>query len=232
MIKKHLTKNPFHLENLNIKYRKLFHYTLLVCVIFLQVIIVVIWYNETTNEVKQAQTIDNISSTGKISQYTNKINNSFLNSQFFFNNYVIYKDEVSVEKYLTSLDDINFLIDSLNFTAENNKMFKKVLIKQKNTTVDIVTLKSSIDSIINRQINVKHNDVSKLFKFKDFNFKKILDSVKSDTYIKIDTLSKKGLISRLGDAFMGKYRVQKEQVNTVVTMKFNDKITSGSIECA
>lgn len=232
MIKKHLTKNPFHLENLNIKYRKLFHYTLLVCVIFLQVIIVVIWYNETTNEVKQAQTIDNISSTGKISQYTNKINNSFLNSQFFFNNYVIYKDEVSLEKYLTSLDDINFLIDSLNFTAENNKMFKKVLIKQKNTTVDIVTLKSSIDSIINRQINVKHNDVSKLFKFKDFNFKKILDSVKSDTYIKIDTLSKKGLISRLGDAFMGKYRVQKEQVNTVVTMKFNDKITSGSIECA
>jgi two-component system sensor histidine kinase BarA len=222
--------NAVYLKKLKFEHRKVVHYTLLACVILLQVIVVVIWYNETTNEEKLSNTIDAISSSNKIAEFTNKVNDSFLSSQKNFNNYITNKDEVSLAKYLASLQEINFLIDSLNSTAERNTAFKNILLKKEHAETGIVALKSSIDSIINRQISPVHEDVSKIFKFKEFAYKKILDSVKTDTYVKVDTLSRKGLISRLGDAFTGRYRVQKEQMNTVVTMRYNDKITSGSIE--
>lgn len=63
-----------------------------------------------------------------------------------------------------------------------------------------------------------------------FESKKILDSVKTDSYIKVDSISRKGLLARLGDAFAGRLNVQKEQLNTVVTMKYKDKVITGSIE--
>ena len=63
-----------------------------------------------------------------------------------------------------------------------------------------------------------------------FEYKKILDSIKTDSYIKVDSISKKGLFSRLGDALAGKMDVQKEQLKITVTMKYNNKVVSGSIE--
>ncbi|MDI1306002.1 MAG: HAMP domain-containing sensor histidine kinase [bacterium] len=230
MIRKYFISNTFLSKRLKFEHRKVAHYTLLACVIFLQVIVVIIWYNETANEAKVSKAFDDISSSNKIAKFTNKVNNSLLNSQEHFNNYINYKDEVSLKKYLVSLHEMSSLIDSLNMVAKDNKDFKKILIKKNNAETDIFALKMSIDSIIDKQISPNHDDVSKLFKFNKFGFKKILDSIKTDTYMKVDSVSRKGLISRLGDAFTGRYRVQKEQLNTVVTMQYKDKVLSGSIE--
>lgn len=215
---------------LKFEHRKVVHYTLLACVISLQIIVVVIWYNETTNETKVSKAFDTISASDKIAKLTNKVNNSLLNSQGHFDNYINFKDEASLKKYLVSLNEMSSAIDSLNLVAEENKEFKKILLKKNKAETDIFALKNSIDSIIDKQISPSQDDVSKLFKFNKFGFKKILDSIKTETYMKVDSVSRKGLISRLGDAFTGRYRVQKEQLNTVVTMQYKDKVMSGSIE--
>ncbi|MDD5151726.1 MAG: HAMP domain-containing sensor histidine kinase [Flavobacterium sp.] len=214
------------MKKLKFEYRKVIHFTLLLCIILLQVMVVVIWYNES----RLSKAFDTMSTSNKILKYSNLVNNSLVHSQENFNEYINYKDEVSLKKYAENLNEIGNLMDSLRFVSGDNKAFEKVLVNKNKIQTDILVLKASIDSIINKQIGSNPVDVSKLFKFNKFRFQKILDSIKTDTSIKVDSVSRNGLFSRLSDALTGKYQIQKEQLNTVVTMQYKDKITSGTIE--
>ncbi|MFA9194216.1 HAMP domain-containing sensor histidine kinase [Flavobacterium sp. FBOR7N2.3] len=222
--------NAFYLKKLKFEHRKIIHYTLLASVILLQIIAIAIWYNETKNEAKLSSAIEEIASSRKIINYTHLANTSLIESQEYFNNYLNNRDKISFEKYSSSLNDISNLLDSLRFLSSGNLAYKKIIVKKDKTEAEISILKSSIDSIIDSQINKSNDDISKLFKFTKFESKKILDSIKTDSYIKVDSVSQKGLLARLGDAFAGRLNVQKEQLNTVVTMKYKDGVVSGSIE--
>lgn len=230
MIKIPLPSRAFYLKKLKFEHRKIIHYTLLASVILLQITAIAIWYNETQNETKLSNALEEISSSEKIINYAHLANTSLIQSQKYFNNYLKNRDEVSFQKYSASLNDISHLLDSLHFISNENGTYKKLIAKKGQTEAEISVLKSTIDSIINSQINNSHEDAAKLFKFTRFESKKILDSVKTDSYIKVDSVSRKGLIARLGDAFAGRLNVQKEQLNTVVTMKYKDRVISGSIE--
>ncbi|PIF71539.1 HAMP domain-containing sensor histidine kinase [Flavobacterium sp. 2] len=222
--------NTFSLLKLKFKHRKIIHYTLLVCIILLQIIAIVIWNNETSNETVMSKALSSMNSMNKISGFTSKINNSFLNSQKSFTNYTANKNKASLEQYTASLNEVSRLLDSLSLLTKNNKEFEKILLEKKHSESNIQTLKSEIDSIISLQHNPDKNGVSNVFKLNKFEYKKILDSIKTDTYTKVDSVSKKGLFSRLGAALAGKTDVQKEQLNVTVTMKYKDKVVTGSIE--
>ena len=202
----------------------------MVCIILLQIIAIVIWNNETSNESEMSKALSSMNSMNKISSFTSKINNSFLNSQKDFTNYRANKNKASLEQYTASLNEISRLLDSLSLLTKNNKEFEKILLEKKHSESNIQTLKSEIDSIISLQHNPDKNSVSNVFKLNKFEYKKILDSIKTDTYTKVDSVSKKGLFSRLGAALAGKTDVQKEQLNVTVTMKYKDKVVTGSIE--
>lgn len=224
MIKKHFSGNTFYFKKL--KNRKIIHFSLLVCIILLQVIAAVIWYNDS----KISKAFDQMSTANEIEKYSNRANNSLIQSQQYFNDYFSHRDENSLKKYTTSLSEISSSLDSLHLVSNENEHYKKVLGDKKKTEADILVLKTAIDSIIDKQIGTDYDDVSEIFKFNKFGYKKILDSVKTETYMKVDSVTRYGLISRLGDAFTGKYRIQKERLNTIVTMQYKDKVTSGSIE--
>lgn len=230
MIRNYFTPNTFSFIKLKFKHRKGIHYTLLACVVFLQIVVVILWYNETLNENKMSKNLDSLNSLNKISLVTNKMNTSFIKSQKHFNNYINYKDDVSFQEYTGSLNEISRLVDSLNLFTQKNQEFKKILLEKNKSESDILSLKSDIDSIINIQINPNTNYSSKSFELNKFEYEKILDSIKTDFYIKVDSVSRKGLFLRLGDALAGKIDVQKEQLNIIVTMKYNNKMVSGSIE--
>lgn len=230
MIKIPSASRTFYLKKLKFEHRKIIHYTLLACVILLQITAIIIWYNETKNETKLSNTIEDIASSKKIINYTYLINNSLIESQEHFGNYLNDKDENNFQKYSASLNNVNRLLDSLQILGNEKSVYKKIISKKDQTQTQIVALKATIDSIINNQTNKNHDEDSNLFKFSKFESKKILDSVKTDSYIKVDSISRKGLLARLGDAFAGRLNVQKEQLNTVVTMKYKDKVITGSIE--
>ena len=202
----------------------------MVCIILLQIIAIVIWNNETSNETVMSKALSSMNSMNKISGFTSKINNSFLNSQKSFTNYTANKNKASLEQYTASLNEVSRLLDSLSLLTKNNKEFEKILLEKKHSESNIQTLKSEIDSIISLQHNPDKEGVSNVFKLNKFEYKKILDSIKTDTYTKVDSVSKKGLFSRLGAALAGKTDVQKEQLNVTVTMKYKDKVVTGSIE--
>lgn len=230
MIEKNLISDRFSFAKLKFEHRKVIHYTLLAFVILLQIMAVIIWHNETTNEDKMSKYFDSISNLGNLKQLTNEISDSFINSQKHYNHYISNKDEASLKKYSASLMETGELVNKLNDATEKNIEFKKVLIEKSKSELGILALKSTIDSIINLQTEPKNQEALNILDFKKFEYNKILDSIKTDSYMKIDSVSKKGLFSRLGDALAGKTEVQKEQLKIIVTMKYNDKLVSGSIE--
>ncbi|WP_281321876.1 sensor histidine kinase [Flavobacterium aestivum] len=173
---------------------------------------------------------DAISSSNKVSQLVNKVRNPLVNSQENFNNYINYKDASSLSKYSASLSEMNLLLDTLNLMTKDNIEFKNILNKKTKAEDEIQALKTTINSIIEKRVSPNLVDVSDLFKFKKFEFKTILDDIKISSDKKIDSVQKKGLFSRLGNALIGKQDVQKEWSNIIVTMKYKDKVTSGSIE--
>lgn len=222
--------NAIYLKKLKFEDRKVVHYTLLVCIILLQLIAVLIWYNETANETKVDKSFENIDYANIVNGFTGKLNNTIIQSQEHFNDYISTKNPSALDRYLGSLKETSALIDSLTISSKNQEDFKTLLTKRDKATTDILLIKSSIDSIINRQIHPNHEDLVAPFRFDSLNYNKVLDSIDTNTSIKIDSISRKGLLARLLAAFSGKIEIQKEQLNTVITMKYKDKVKTGTLE--
>lgn len=210
------------MKQLKFEHRKVVHYALLAAIILLQLVALVTWYNET----KLSEAFDKMAASRKASH----INSSLLKAQGYFNTYMTSKDDGALQNYAASLNEINGLLDSLPVANDNSKTKEALLQKRKQTQAEILTVKASIDSIIDDQLEQLQGDFSNNFKFKEFETKKFLDDVKTDSYVKVDSASRKGLFSRLGDAIANRANVQKEYVNTVVTMQYKDKVTTGNVE--
>lgn len=218
------------MRKLKFKHRKAIHYALLAGVIILEVAVTIIWYKENQKEETLSKIYSSIDSMNRISRLTNNANDAFIDSQKHLNNYIMYKDKISLDKYTASLSQFKELINSLNTETKREKTLKKILLKKAGFETNIKALQNAIDSIITLQSDPNNNKTIKNFKLQKFEFKKTLDSLKTDSYIMVDSVSKKGLFSRLGDAISGKVDIQKEQLNTIVTMKYKDKVTTGSVE--
>lgn len=222
--------NAIHFKKLKFRDRKVIHYALLVCIILLQIIAIVLWYNETANENKISKAFDTVAKANEIDSFNNKINNAIIQSQEHFNHYIENKDQTSLDQYLALLKETTIAIDGLRLSTKNSLAFKNLLSKRNKTQTDVLLLKSSIDSILNKPIFTNINNGTSPFKFDELNYKKVLDSIKTNTFIKVDNIARKGLINRLISAFSGKVQIQKEQLNTVVTMQYKDKVITGTIE--
>jgi len=192
--------------------------------------VVVIWYNETANEDKLSEAFTNVSNANEVGKLTSEMNDAIITSQKHFNNYIDSKNQTSLDDYIVSLNKTSLLIDSLRISTNNSEAFKKVLSKRNKTESEIKHIKSSIDSIIDKQLYPTQLDVASPFQFNVLNYNKVLDSIDTNTSIKIDSVSRKGLFSRLADALSGKIEIQKEHLSTVITMKYKDKVKTGTIE--
>lgn len=222
--------NPNYFKKLKFQNRKVVHYTLLACIILLQFLAILIWYNETANEDKLNTALGNMAQADRVTHFTGKINSALIISQDYFNDYITHKNQISLDNYVASLTETAGMIDSLQGQTRHHKAFEKILQLKKKTQSDILLIQSTIDSIVNHEKYPRAHEVAAPFKFDEYDYNKILDSIKTNTFIKVDSISKKGLLSRLIAAFSGKIEIQKEQLNTIVTMKYKDKVKTGTIE--
>ncbi len=206
------------------------HYTLLACIVFLQLIAIVIWYNETANEAKISKAFTEVATANNVSNFTGRINNALTESQGYFNQYINTKDTAALSHYMVALKETSVLLDSLKLTTKDNVTFNKILSKEHKAAADVLVLKSAVDAVIDRQLFSKTIGGVAPFELKELSYNKVLDSIKTNTFIKVDHVSRKGLMSRLIAAFKGKVQIQKEQLNTVVTMKYKDKVITTTIE--
>ncbi len=202
---------------LNFKLRKIVLYSLIICILLIQVTVAAFFYNEFVNR-KNLTFIENqLKEVQKLENLTDNSREELVNAQGFFQQYVVTNNDKHLKSYFKSVDKLTKTLDSINHFKYKNPKLKKVFTSIKNDSLEVKNLKLLADSTyqLSTNSNFKTRDeVPKLKKFDyDFNFDKF--EVQRTTYV--DPVKKKGLLGRLGDAIAGKENVRKDSV--VVTVK-------------
>lgn len=205
------------LKLLNFKWRKIIHYSLITCILLIQVLIAVFFYHEfitkknlnfIEKQLKEIYTLENL---------TDNSRKELMSAQDYLQKYAISEDQQYLDSYFQSLNKLGKNLDTISHYENTYSSLKKNLSLEKNDKFDINKLKLLIDSTyeVSNKTNFKlDKDFPKLRKYNlDYNFDKF--NIESKTYS--DTIKKKGLFGRLGDAIAGKENVRKE--NTVITVK-------------
>ena len=210
-------------------HRKTIQQVLLVSIILLQLIVLLLWYNESVNEKKLARLANEIRLTDTSHAVVDEANTAFQEAQTHLQDYLQFREMASLENYVRQLDEMNSRLDSLPLGKEQQEKLKSTVAQQKGLHQKVEELKSSIDSIFQRQmIGVAGGDGLPLA-LQKMNYKDILNSVEVESHIEADSLARKSLFARLMDAFSGRIEIKKEILNQKVTMKYGKVEESGTL---
>ena len=215
-------------KSLPFKWRKIVHYSLVICILLIQITIAGFFYNEFISrknitfidkQLKEVQSLENL---------TDDSRKELINAQDFFQKYAVSKDDQYLKAYFSSVDRLTKNLDSINNFKFQNPNLKSFSIARKKDSLKIENLKLLVDST---QEFSKNSDLKttiqlpQLKKFNtDFNFEKF--DVQTKTFS--DSIPKKGIFGRLKDAFAGKENVRKD--STIVTIKSGKAAKSTKIK--
>lgn len=215
-------------KSLPFKWRKIVHYSLVICILLIQITIAGFFYNEFISrknitfidkQLKEVQSLENL---------TDDSRKELINAQDFFQKYVVSKDNQYLKAYFNSVDRLTKNLDSINNFKFQNPNLKSFSIARKKDSLKIENLKLLVDST---QEFSKNSDLKttiqlpQLKKFDtDFNFEKFDVQTKTIS----DSIPKKGIFGRLKDAFAGKENVRKD--STIVTIKSGKAAKSTKIK--
>ncbi len=199
------------------KLRKVFHYSLILCILLIQIIIAGFLYNEFTGKKNLTFIERQLDEIHSLENLTDNSRKELLNAQDYFQKYLMSDDNRYLESYFNSVNRLTSNLDSINNFKYKNQRLKNILTSQKKDSSEFKNLKLLVDSTY--QFSTKSNfkirdELPKIKKYDlDYNFEKF--DIQKQTYS--DSVKKKGLFGRLGDAIAGKENVRKD--STVVTMK-------------
>ena len=189
--RRHFKGNISRFKKLNFKHRREIYYTLVAGVIVLEISIAGLWYRESIKETEVSLAFENLDAINELSQMTNKANNLFISSQSSFNDYINYKQQISLKEYTSSLIDIKNTINHVNTVYQDDHVLGNILGEKKDSEYKIASVENTIDSIIALQIDSTKNQKAESSKFQKMELKKTLNNKKNDLLILIDSISKK-----------------------------------------
>lgn len=209
----------------NFKFRKVVHYSLIICILLIQLIIAAYFYNEFVNRRNLTFIENQLKDVHSLENLTDNSRKELITSQDYFQKYLITDDKKFLESYFQSVNRLSQNLDSINKFKDRNPRLETILKKQKQDTLELKKLKLLVDSSFQFSTKSNFRLQNELPKFKKMDFDYSFDKfdIQQQTYA--DTIQKKGLFGRLGDAIAGKVNVQKE--STVITLK-NGKTTDVS----
>ncbi|WP_431609161.1 sensor histidine kinase [Chryseobacterium sp. 'Rf worker isolate 10'] len=215
-------KNKF----LNFKLRKVVHYSMILCILLIQVIIAIFFYNEFVNGKKLKFIKDQLEESRALGGLTDNSRKDFLDAQDHLQKYMATQDNNDLQLYFQSLRKLKTNFDKIGEYENTSPRLKKSLEAHRQDSQKTAKLETLIDSVYKNSLNPPSNIEDKPFEpakykndFEDFN-------IQTRTYA--DTVKKKGFFGRLKDAVTGKVDVQKE--STVITMTNNKTIDISQVK--
>lgn len=207
----------------NSKYRKIIHYFLILCILLIQGILVGYFYNEFKSRENLAFLEKQLSEIHSLENLTEDSKKQLVVSQDYFQKYLITNDKKYLDSYFESVNRLTKNIDSIN--SFKNPRLENVVLPQRRDSSEFKRLKLLADSSYQFSTKSSFKVSDDLPKFKKFDFKNYnYEKFDIQTKTVSDTVKKKGLFGRLGDAISGKVDVQKE--STIITVK-NGGLTTG-----
>lgn len=208
--------------NSRFKLRKIVHYSLILCILLIQLIIAGFFYTEFKNRKNVAFIENQLKDVQALEHLTDDSRKELLTAQDYFQKYVMTDDDKYLDSYFHSVNILTKNLDSINDLKDKNPRLKKVITLQKVDSAEYKNLQTLRDSSyqVSAKSNMKLRDIS-IPQFKKYEFKYDFDKFDIKTETKSDTVKKKGLFGRLGDAISGKENVRKE--STVITVEKTKK---------
>lgn len=217
-------------EPYGFKYRKIVHYSLILCILFIQLLIAAFFYNEFVKDKKLAFFEKQLGEINTLERLTEKSRVEFSNAQGSLQKFMTSKDEKDLNAYFSSLRALDANLSNINLYENKFPKIKEVHTKSEEDFSANGNLKKLIHSTQKYSSDVNLNMQNDLPNFKkfdlDYNFDKF--DVILDTKVYRDTIKKKGLFGRLGDAISGNGDRDKDSV--VITVRNGEMPTSKSIK--
>lgn len=204
-------------KSMSFRLRKIVQYSLIICILLIQCIIAGFFYNEFVNNKNLNFIEKQINEVHQLENLTDDSRKELNNAQSFFQEYVTSQDEKYLKSYFTSVNKLTKNLDSINNFKYQNPKVKTILVSHKKNLAETKSLKLLIDSTYQFSTNSNLKLPEALPKLKTYNYNYNFDKFEVQTKTYSDTVKKKGLFGRIGDAISGKENVRKDSV--VVTVK-------------
>lgn len=216
---------------INFKYRKYVHYSLLFSIILFQLGLFLFVYNEFHNVNKLEKINDELQKLKNAEQQIQRSTVHFFQTQNDFIDFLSNKDQSKFEVFQNDIQIGLKEFDTLNQVVSNQQSFVNYFKENHQEAYNnFENAKSKIDSLRKANPITNTNSFEELLDLKKFDYSQILNSVKVETNVEVDSVKKKGFFGRLGNAISGNVDVQKEKVNVVVSMKFGKSVSSGDVQ--
>ena len=216
------------LKLLDFKSRKVIHYSLIICILLIQLLIAGFFYNEFISRKNLTRIENQLKEINLLETLTVDSRKELLLAQNSFQKYAVTEDKQYLKPYFESLNEVGNNLEKISHYENKYPRLKNIAIAQKKDTSQVKKLKSLIDSTYqySNHSNIKIDNVFP--KLNKYNLNYSFDKYDIETKTYSDTVKKKGLFGRLGDAIAGKDVVRKE--NTVITIKQGKKPNSELIK--
>ncbi len=211
---------------LNFKLRKLVHYSLILCILLIQVIIAIFFYNEFVNGKKLKFIKDQLEESRALGGLTDNSRKDFLDAQEHLQKYMATQDNKELQLYFQSLRKLKINFDKIGEYENTSPRLKKTLALHSQDMVKTAKLKTLIDSVYQTSLNPPAKIEDK--QYEPAKYKNDFEDFKIQTRTYADTVKKKGFFGRLKDAVTGKVDVQKE--STVITMTNNKTLDLSQVK--
>ncbi|SMO36077.1 Signal transduction histidine kinase [Chryseobacterium rhizoplanae] len=211
---------------LNFKLRKLVHYSLILCILLIQVIIAIFFYNEFVNGKKLKFIKDQLEESRALGGLTDNSRKDFLDAQEHLQKYMATQDNNELQLYFQSLRKLKINFDKIGEYENTSPRLKKNLAAHRQDTLKTAKLKTLIDSVYQTSLNPPAKIEEK--QYEPAKYKNDFEDLKIQTRTYADTVKKKGFFGRLKDAVTGKVDVQKE--STVITMTNNKTLDLSQVK--
>lgn len=211
---------------LNFKLRKVVHYSLILCILLIQVIIAIFFYNEFVNGKKLKFIKDQLEESRALGGLTDNSRKDFMDAQDHLQKYMATQDNNELQLYFQSLRKLKMNFDKIGEYENTSPRLKKTLAIHSQDTLKTAKLKTLIDSVYQNSLNPPSKVEDK--QYEPAKYKNDFEDFKIQTRTYADTVKKKGFFGRIKDAVAGKVDVQKE--STVITMTNNKTIDLSQVK--
>jgi hypothetical protein len=182
---------------ISLKNRKKIHIALFVGILITQLVILFVWFNQSSNQKEVTNVFEKVSKPNIALQYSNSAIRYYFEAEDHFNNYFQEYDRNELINYKKAIDNMSIYLDSLNVLSVTEMDFKTPVLLKKKVEVDILKLRKDLDSLIKTgftQMNIESKLYSSLPKYSS---KKVLNSLRLDTIKYSEDVAKKRMLARI-----------------------------------
>ncbi len=202
------------------------HYSLIVCTIFIQVIILLFFYNEYFNGKKLNLLEKQIQEAYSLNGILESSKENILSAQVNLQNYIKNNEKESLEDFFLSLRNLHRNLDSIEDYRKENLKLEVIFDSLQEEPTTLSGLQVLIDSIYD--LSKKSIPKSISLPIESFEIEGITSEVDINIEHRSDSIPPKKLLARLRDAFANDVAIKKEI--TIITTKYGDTLNRAIIK--